>query len=89
MKNCTQAPLITELQRAISEGYVHYFLFIENELCCITDKAKRYSIPEVNIFPRPCLLTQTTIYRIRTPEDIMGFAMLDWKEIEQCSVDFP
>jgi hypothetical protein len=77
--------ITTELHNAIKDGYFIAFQFLDGHVCACSNPNERYFISKVAIDPRPCLLTQTIIYRIMLPNGIKGFAILDFQE-DDCSL---
>ena len=72
--------ITTELQIAIKDGYFVAFQFLNGQVCNCSNPNERHFISKVTISPRPCLPTQTIVYRIMLPGGIKGFAILDFQE---------
>ncbi len=71
--------IITELQKALQEGYTEYFSFIDGYIKSDKTPEKTYSIiccKERK--PCPCLITKTIVYRIQTIDGTKGVAVIDF-----------
>jgi hypothetical protein len=73
-------PLSNEITKAITDGFTITFVFIEGFLHAITDPEKVYAIKDVQKDPRPCLTSNTIVYRLITPDGSKGYAVTDWEE---------
>lgn len=69
-----------ELLSAIKDGFVHEFRFIDGHVVCSPCGTNRFHIKDVMKTPRPCIHTQTVVYRIITPTGMMGYAVVEMKQ---------
>lgn len=77
--------IVTELQKAIEEGYTVVCDFAEGCVFYCSEPHKSFFISQVTISPRPCLETQTIVYRIKFPDGVKGVALIDFQE-DDCSL---
>ena len=69
-----------EVIKAIKDGFILCFVFADGFLYCEIDPGKAYPIKDVCKEPRPCLESNTVVYRITTPNGYKGYAVSDWEE---------
>jgi hypothetical protein len=71
----------TELLQAISEGFNEELLFVDGMLISPTT-GHSYSYAWCEKEPRPCCITQTTVYRITSPDGKKWVYIYDWRDQE-------
>jgi hypothetical protein len=69
-----------ELIKAINEGFTIAYVFIDGFLHVESDPGKNYPIKDVCKEPKPCLESNTVVYRITAPDGCRGYAVSDWEE---------
>ncbi len=67
---------LTEKIKAIREGFIRLFVFADGMLYCELNHGKGYVIKDSSVKPMPCRVTDEIVYRITTPDGIMGYAVL-------------
>jgi hypothetical protein len=71
MKNLNE----NELSKAISDGFIHSFFFLEEKLHSTIAPEKGYFLKDIQIRPIPCLTDGHIVYRIITPDGLKGTAI--------------
>ncbi len=74
--------VITQLEIAIQMGYTECFVFVDGHIYCSLNPEKVYSLAAIEKQPHPCTITETVVYRIKTPDDIKGTAVIAFDENE-------
>lgn len=74
MKNDTTD--ITEKQKAIDEGFIEEFVFSNNRLRCLLFPEQTYAMCQVVVKATYCPVDECTVYRIKTPAGIPGYAII-------------
>jgi hypothetical protein len=80
MVNRTSNTLSPEVKSAIKDGFTITFVFIGGFLHVTAEPEKRYAIKDVQKEPRPCMVSNTIVYRFITPDGRKGYAVTDWDE---------
>jgi hypothetical protein len=66
---------LTELEKARKDGYLHDFVFADGHVFYVAHPEKKYAIAIAEKDPRPCLITETIVYRIELPDGLKGCAV--------------
>jgi len=69
-----------ELIKAIKEGFSQPFTLVGGLFYCDLIPGKVYAPADVSKEVRPCTVSETTIYRLQTPDGLKGYALLKWNE---------
>ena len=68
--------ILTEKVKAIKDGFIHLLAFADGMLHCESDPDKVYVIKDSNVKPIWCPKMSEIVYRIITPDGLMGHAIL-------------
>lgn len=71
---------LTQQEIAVQDGYTACFAFRDGQIYCTLNPDKGYSLALIEKQPCPCIITETIVYRIKTPEGIKGYAILNMKQ---------
>lgn len=72
---------LSELHFAIIDGFNKELLFVDGMLISPTTE-HRYIYAWCEKEPRPCCITQTTVYRITSPDGEKWVYIYDWRDQE-------
>lgn len=73
---------LTQQEIAIQDGYTKCFVFADGHIYCTTNPSVSYCLKEVEKQPYPCILTETVVYRITTPDGVKGIAVIEFEQDE-------
>lgn len=74
--------ILTQKEIAIQDGYTACFVFVDGQIYCSLNPDKGYSLAVIEKQPYPCTISETVVYRIKTPDGIKGIAVIPFEQNE-------
>jgi hypothetical protein len=69
-----------ELIKALHEGFTLPFTFVGGVFHCDLIPSKVYAPSDVSKDVRPCVVSETTVYRLHMPDGLKGHAIVRWED---------
>ena len=66
---------LTERAKAMKEGFIHLFTFVNGLLYCELYPDKGYSFKDCSAVPRACSINQEMVYLLTSPDGAKGFVV--------------